>query len=138
MLNYFFFFQAEDGIRDATVTGVQTCALPICAEQRILRVRGTIPSLESRGNPAVLPSYRRRRVWEAAGKQGSPESAYETSNQHREPTAKRSRMQTDLPVALVTPVPCRPSVASERQTRRAPRGGMLRTASVDAMAAHEL
>src|SRR5689334_24005244 len=26
---YFFFFQAEDGIRDGTVTGVQTCALPI-------------------------------------------------------------------------------------------------------------
>src|SRR2546430_11104673 len=28
----FFFFQAEDGIRDLTVTGVQTCALPICIE----------------------------------------------------------------------------------------------------------
>src|SRR2546427_1161308 len=27
---FFFFFQAEDGIRDLTVTGVQTCALPIC------------------------------------------------------------------------------------------------------------
>src|SRR5258708_28663591 len=27
---YFFFFQAEDGIRDDLVTGVQTCALPIC------------------------------------------------------------------------------------------------------------
>src|SRR3712207_8901972 len=26
-----FFFQAEDGIRDIGVTGVQTCALPICA-----------------------------------------------------------------------------------------------------------
>src|SRR6266852_3751486 len=26
---FFFFFQAEDGIRAATVTGVQTCALPI-------------------------------------------------------------------------------------------------------------
>src|SRR6266852_7708599 len=26
---FIFFFQAEDGIRDATVTGVQTCALPI-------------------------------------------------------------------------------------------------------------
>src|SRR6266487_5847298 len=26
----FFFFQAEDGIRDGRVTGVQTCALPIC------------------------------------------------------------------------------------------------------------
>src|SRR5215475_13339221 len=27
---FFFFFQAEDGIRDFHVTGVQTCALPIC------------------------------------------------------------------------------------------------------------
>src|SRR5258706_10304236 len=27
---FFFFFQAEDGIRDWSVTGVQTCALPIC------------------------------------------------------------------------------------------------------------
>src|SRR2546430_8800255 len=29
VLVFFFFFQAEDGIRDLTVTGVQTCALPI-------------------------------------------------------------------------------------------------------------
>src|SRR2546422_6249308 len=29
----FFFFQAEDGIRDVAVTGVQTCALPIWAER---------------------------------------------------------------------------------------------------------
>src|SRR5687767_15849459 len=28
---FFFFFQAEDGIRDKLVTGVQTCALPIFA-----------------------------------------------------------------------------------------------------------
>ena len=28
-LMFFFFFQAEDGIRDSPVTGVQTCALPI-------------------------------------------------------------------------------------------------------------
>src|SRR2546430_8531705 len=34
LLSVFFFFQAEDGIRDLTVTGVQTCALPIfvCCE----------------------------------------------------------------------------------------------------------
>src|SRR5256886_4681400 len=31
---FFFFFQAEDGIRDLTVTGVQTCALPICSQPR--------------------------------------------------------------------------------------------------------
>src|SRR5690348_17940110 len=30
----FFFFQAEDGIRDGRVTGVQTCALPILRPQR--------------------------------------------------------------------------------------------------------
>src|SRR5215216_6092509 len=30
---FFFFFQAEDGIRDDLVTGVQTCALPICAHR---------------------------------------------------------------------------------------------------------
>src|SRR5437762_3960727 len=31
-LVFFFFFQAEDGIRDTSVTGVQTCALPISSE----------------------------------------------------------------------------------------------------------
>src|SRR2546430_9682331 len=31
---YFFFFQAEDGIRYLTVTGVQTCALPISSDAR--------------------------------------------------------------------------------------------------------
>src|SRR2546425_5899865 len=31
MMSVFFFFQAEDGIRDKLVTGVQTCALPISA-----------------------------------------------------------------------------------------------------------
>src|SRR6266567_5407345 len=37
-MSFFFFFQAEDGIRYLTVTGVQTCALPI---------------FDSRGNPTV-------------------------------------------------------------------------------------
>src|SRR3989475_4883518 len=32
---FFFFFQAEDGIRDLTVTGVQTCALPISRERQL-------------------------------------------------------------------------------------------------------
>src|SRR5205085_6970546 len=34
----FFFFQAEDGIRDLTVTGVQTCALPISPSSILLDV----------------------------------------------------------------------------------------------------
>src|SRR3989475_5958074 len=35
MCFFFFFFQAEDGIRDLTVTGVQTCALPISLAQGV-------------------------------------------------------------------------------------------------------
>src|SRR6266851_1697506 len=37
-LRCFFFFQAEDGIRDRDVTGVQTCALPISEKQGIHKV----------------------------------------------------------------------------------------------------
>src|SRR2546421_7599527 len=40
---FFFFFQAEDGIRDLIVTGVQTCALPICS----WRKRGTRTRIRS-------------------------------------------------------------------------------------------
>src|SRR5688572_32747694 len=36
---FFFFFQAEDGIRDLTVTGVQTCALPISRACCVWRFR---------------------------------------------------------------------------------------------------
>src|SRR5205809_4224963 len=48
-LFYFFFFQAEDGIRDVAVTGVQTCALPILeyeiVNQRAAPVTGqAVPS----------------------------------------------------------------------------------------------
>src|SRR5690349_24864264 len=43
LVMYFFFFQAEDGIRDLYVTGVQTCALPISDLVR-LSADGTISS----------------------------------------------------------------------------------------------
>src|SRR5438034_5442124 len=43
---FFFFFQAEDGIRDHCVTGVQTCALPICSSSSQPR-RATIPIVKS-------------------------------------------------------------------------------------------
>src|SRR2546427_12041425 len=41
---FFFFFQAEDGIRDLTVTGVQTCALPIWSHSAVAigREDGTV------------------------------------------------------------------------------------------------
>src|SRR2546430_17473859 len=48
----YFFFQAEDGIRDLTVTGVQTCALPIC---------NLVDALAPSNNPVVNPA-----AWKAA------------------------------------------------------------------------
>src|SRR5699024_11249396 len=39
---YSFFFQAEDGIRDRNVTGVQTCALPILGASRCAHLVGRI------------------------------------------------------------------------------------------------
>src|SRR5256884_7548875 len=43
---FFFFFQAEDGIRDVAVTGVQTCALPILIDDVIgLVILGVVSAL---------------------------------------------------------------------------------------------
>src|SRR5258707_10430558 len=50
----FFFFQAEDGIRDIGVTGVQTCALPISALLRLWREkRGEVEPEDLSGNLIV-------------------------------------------------------------------------------------
>src|SRR6266704_4141550 len=43
---FFFFFQAEDGIRDRNVTGVQTCALPISIADVISEARHQMPLRE--------------------------------------------------------------------------------------------
>src|SRR3712207_9248177 len=49
----FFFFQAEDGIRDIGVTGVQTCALPISAA---VLDRGGTSSSNTSAAPATAPA----------------------------------------------------------------------------------
>mgnify|MGYP007135091516 CR=1 FL=1 len=65
----YFFFQAEDGIRDVAVTGVQTCALPIWATStqavaEIKTVSAKNISLDrkplSNGTPAMERSEERR------------------------------------------------------------------------------
>src|SRR5256885_2766668 len=59
---FFFFFQAEDGIRDYKVTGVQTCALPICNHGRVHRLpRGGTRRRDPRrdwGFPARVSHHR--------------------------------------------------------------------------------
>src|SRR5437867_8965302 len=57
----FFFFQAEDGIRDRTVTGVQTCALPISARRVRRRDRPRRPAPPPPPRWSAPPSGRRGR-----------------------------------------------------------------------------
>src|SRR5256886_9696067 len=57
----FFFFQAEDGIRDLTVTGVQTCALPISALSTNLELaRRSLSPLTAAQLPRILTQSGRR------------------------------------------------------------------------------
>src|SRR2546430_11534267 len=51
----YFFFQAEDGIRDLTVTGVQTCALPISLCPTCLVFGSQSMSVSGRDAPTTPP-----------------------------------------------------------------------------------
>src|SRR5688572_32040071 len=66
-LCFFFFFQAEDGIRDLTVTGVQTCALPIFLRLLLRGDRGHERRVRADGAAAMgegaALSPRRDRRW---------------------------------------------------------------------------
>src|SRR5690606_41013604 len=70
-LVFFFFFQAEDGIRDFHVTGVQTCALPIWKSSCRRRVRSR--------------RRRRRSACRAAARGGGRSSTFPS------PSARRAR-----------------------------------------------
>src|SRR5256884_992444 len=77
----YFFFQAEDGIRDVAVTGVQTCALPISALNRVVqrpslrrvlpakgssergRTRLAVGMARARPRPLRHSSCRRQQSW---------------------------------------------------------------------------
>src|SRR3712207_8831282 len=83
----FFFFQAEDGIRDIGVTGVQTCALPIFEDQREAPLDDLGAQLErgaghtgqqtgavvddgAAGVVVPMPADRKRVVWGKSGDLG--------------------------------------------------------------------
>src|SRR6516164_11090054 len=68
---FFLFFQAEDGIRDGTVTGVQTCALPISSSGRLPpRGRGLRKAAAASTGASALgaPQVARGRREQAAGR----------------------------------------------------------------------
>src|SRR5437762_11225029 len=55
MIRYFFFLQAEDGIRDTSVTGVETCALPISRREISSGFAVALFGAETSGVAGLLP-----------------------------------------------------------------------------------
>src|SRR5206468_4763250 len=83
---FFFFFQAEDGIRDLIVTGVQTCALPICPRSAAV----TSPV------PAWQPPARSTPPGKRASSASADSPATTRSEERRVGKECRSRWSADL------------------------------------------
>src|SRR5476649_3005414 len=95
---YFFFFQAEDGIRDHCVTGVQTCALPICRRNcpaaRLCRRAHPYRRERSEEHTSELQSHSDlvcRLLLEKKKKQTYPPSRSKKKNWQRSSTQLRNR-----------------------------------------------
>src|SRR5206468_9663525 len=77
LYSFFFFFQAEDGIRDLIVTGVQTCALPIsccptCARGRGPRAQVGQHAVAVEAGHVEVERSEERRVGKECRSRGSP------------------------------------------------------------------
>src|SRR5256885_16427480 len=104
----FFFFQAEDGIRDYKVTGVQTCALPICQDLPLAPAGGgarvctaarpvDLPpgsrKIETIVSSLAVPKtiHEHRRQWQAGGRPGARHLRAPRSEERRVGKEGRSR-----------------------------------------------
>src|SRR5437660_11582334 len=101
---FFFFFQAEDGIRDGHVTGVQTCALPISARSTtpadsifIDCARSILPVCRAGTKPISSVVARHTRSEERrVGKECRSRWSEEDSKKNEESTVCR-RVKTEQP-----------------------------------------
>src|SRR5688500_20284083 len=87
-----FFFQAEDGIRDYKVTGVQTCALPISHDRAQRRRQGRRVARAPARRDRALPAPHRRRP---AGGEAADAGAPARSEERRVGKEWRSRWERD-------------------------------------------
>src|SRR6266542_749847 len=126
----FFFFQAEDGIRDATVTGVQTCALPILtgADNVVTTIRpapaprvpATVlePGLRADRSPSnpllTRPEVDRRSMSALASAGSRTATSPETVVTRSAPSARRSTSAVTLPLTVFASRSCTEPPASVR------------------------
>src|SRR5689334_1336130 len=101
----FFFFQAEDGIRDGTVTGVQTCALPISVTSH-----QCAPPSERWGRPTVSGSWMMFTLCRRACTAGR----FAASSVKLERSSLPPSTMSDATVYHVENLPCRPLFGQRR------------------------
>src|SRR2546422_8874724 len=106
---FFFFFQAEDGIRDVAVTGVQTCALPICVDPDHRPPHGATARPGRPGPARRRHGMRPRRDHPGPHRAPRPRAA--------EPPRLEVRVEAVGPEALQRPVVCRASGGRAREAR---------------------
>src|SRR5204863_6091913 len=115
--NCFFFFQAEDGIRDLYVTGVQTCALPI--SPRSISAPSTRPSASysttsSRSKKGLPQMYR----WFVINTYSGHENKVKHNLEHRVQTMSQERniRQVVVPTEQVSEMKDGQKVQTEKRT----------------------
>src|SRR6266446_7662323 len=115
-LFFFFFFQAEDGIRDYKVTGVQTCALPISPAEAV----GCMPRPGAPGCRADMPSACALGFERIAGLSNS-----RCSRSQPAVTAMvaASPIAPAILIVLLAPIDPYAGRNTPREWRRCPRGG---------------
>src|SRR5712664_4939864 len=112
---FFFFFQAEDGIRDLIVTGVQTCALPILTRIGGFMLR-TNPQGELKLHPAPPSSSRSKPLRHKLAKpassrrlvKGPPDGRTTRDQYHDRVTTDRVRARAPVTLAAQVHVPSAP------------------------------
>src|SRR5207249_7964821 len=78
---FFFFFQAEDGIRDRNVTGVQTCALPICLTHGAMKY-----SYQPNAANRLIAAWQPTMKWQPQGQDSGRLRPLESTLDYRNPS----------------------------------------------------
>src|SRR5437868_7921993 len=124
---FFFFFQAEDGIRDRNVTGVQTCALPISASDECRVQSDELNSALCTHHSALFlcPSVVQIAAQSYSRDSSSAAAAGRLSGARTRTRRRKSSRRARRPAALPPPSARRPSAA--RAPTRSARGSRTPT-----------
>src|SRR5258708_1251470 len=111
---FVFFFQAEDGIRDDLVTGVQTCALPISSKKELLEQITDLEPSPLRQMDERIPKELERICFKALSKRAAERylTAKDMVEELRHFVSEQTVSQQAVPVGKGVPSPFATTVAT--------------------------